>query len=44
MAPKARHAKGKARLNAYEKLADEESKKEARSNYISAGALTGDRH
>lgn len=44
MAPKARHAKGKARLNAYEKLADEEIKeKEARLElYIPPGPRLGD--
>ncbi len=44
MAPKARQAKGKARLNAYEKLADEEVKaKEARLElYIPPGPRLGD--
>ncbi|PHN01237.1 energy-dependent translational throttle protein EttA [Flavilitoribacter nigricans] len=44
MAPKARQAKGKARLNAYEKLADEEIKqKEARLElYIPPGPRLGD--
>jgi energy-dependent translational throttle protein EttA len=45
MAPKARQAKGKARLSAYEKLADEETKdKEARLElYIPPGPRLGDR-
>ncbi len=44
LAPKARQAKGKARLNAYEKLADEEGKeKEARLElYIPPGPRLGD--
>jgi ATP-binding cassette ChvD family protein len=44
MAPKARQAKGKARLSAYEKLADEEIKqKEARLElYIPPGPRLGD--
>ncbi|MCB0563301.1 MAG: ATP-binding cassette domain-containing protein, partial [Phaeodactylibacter sp.] len=44
MAPKARQAKGKARLNAYEKLADEEAKeKEAKLEiYIPPGQRLGD--
>lgn len=44
MAPKARQAKGKARLNAYEKLAEEEVKqKEARLElYIPPGPRLGD--
>lgn len=44
MAPKARQAKGKARLNAYEKLADEELKeKEAKLElYIPPGPRLGD--
>ncbi len=44
MAPKARHAKGKARLNAYEKLADEGAKeKEAKLElYIPPGPRLGD--
>ncbi len=44
MAPKARQAKGKARLNAYEKLAGEEAKaKEAKLElYIPAGRRLGD--
>lgn len=45
MAPKARQAKGKARLSAYEKLADEEVKqKEARLElYIPPGPRLGDK-
>ena len=44
MAPKARHAKGKARLNAYDKLANEESKdKEAKLEiFIPPGPRLGD--
>lgn len=44
MAPKARHAKGKARLNAYDKLAGEEVKeKEAKLElYIPPGPRLGD--
>jgi ATP-binding cassette ChvD family protein len=44
MAPKARHAKGKARLNAYDKLASEESKeKEAKLEiFIPPGPRLGD--
>ncbi len=45
MAPKARQAKGKARLNAYEKLAEEEVKdKEAKLEiFIPAGPRLGDK-
>lgn len=45
MAPKARHAKGKARLNAYEKLLNEENKeKEQRLElFIPNGPRLGDR-
>lgn len=45
MAPKAKQAKGKARLNAYEKLADEESKaKEAKLEiFIPTGPRLGDK-
>lgn len=45
MAPKARQAKGKARLNAYEKLADEEVKdKEAKLEiFIPAGPRLGEK-
>jgi len=45
MAPKARQAKGKARLNAYEKLAGEEARaKEAKLEiYIPTGPRLGDR-
>ncbi len=44
MAPKARHSKGKARLNAYDKLASEETKaKEAKLEiYIPPGPRLGD--
>ncbi len=44
MAPKARQAKGKARLNAYEKLADEESKEKEQKLelYIPSGPRLGE--